>query len=228
MQPPPPQPPEGFGATMMAPAPNVPPARPAAPAAGVVPTPFQQAPVAPAGPVVPSAPTMAAAAPEGGAGGKGKSAAAPPPAQQGQKKGAFRETMWFKKGELDEAAAQAAAAAPQSPDALPVSDKADELPIEDRYKDDGSISARDREKFSLRTGATSQMPVVKVPEGSVGAKMDERDMVKEMGGNRGKFIALIVVVLLAAGGVVAWQVLGNKKHSEPPATTPATAPAAPR
>jgi len=230
MQPPPAQP-EGFGATMMAPAPQVPapmpPARAVGTPASVVPTPFQpapQAPVMPAAPMAPQAPVQAAApSGDGGAGGKGKAAAVPPPAQA--QKGKFRETMWFKKGELDEAAAQAAASAPQSPDALPVSDKADELPIEDRYKDDGSISAKDREKFSLRTGATAMMPAVNLPpEPVAGAKMDERDMVSEMKGGRGKTVAIVLAAVLVIGGFLAWQLLGGKKH-EPPATTPTTEPA---
>jgi hypothetical protein len=162
-----------------------------------------------------------------GAGGKGKAPAVPPPAAA--KKGQFRETMWFKKGELDEAAAQAAASAPQSPDALPVSDKADELPIEDRYKDDGSISAKDREKFSLRTGATAMMPAVNIPEGVpvAGAKMDERDMVSEMKGGRGKVLLIVIAAVIVIGGGVAFMLLGggSKKPAEPAPTPPVTAPA---
>jgi hypothetical protein len=161
------------------------------------------------------------------AGGKNKAPVVPAPAAA--KKGQFRETMWFKKGELDEAAAQAAATAPQSPDALPVSDKADELPIEDRYKDDGSISAKDREKFSLRTGATSMMPAVNLPDAPPvsGGKMDERDIVSEMKGGRTKMLALVGVGALILIALVIWAFSGKKHAPEtPPATTaPATSPA---
>ena len=40
-------------------------------------------------------------------------------------------------------------------------DKADSLPIDERYKDDGSISREDKEKYSLRTGATQMMSAIK-------------------------------------------------------------------
>jgi hypothetical protein len=176
----------------------------------------------PSSPVMPSAPVVAAA-PD--AGGKGKASSVPPPAAA--KKGQFRETMWFKKGELDEAAAQAAATAPASPDALPVSDKADELPIEDRYKDDGSISAKDREKFSLRTGATSMMPAVNLPEGQpvAGARMDEKDIVSEMARGRGRVIAIVAVAVAIIVGLLIWSLTGKKHAPETAPAAPATAPA---
>src|SRR6185503_17784222 len=71
-----------------------------------------------------------------------------PAGKSGTRKGKFRETMWFKKGELDEQVAQDAQGKSDAPAA------ADDLPIEDRYKDDGTITAADRERLSLRTGGT--------------------------------------------------------------------------
>lgn len=208
-------------AAPVVPAPVVP--APVVPAAPVV-----AAPVVPAMPATPFVPPPAAAPPAaaagGNAGGKNKAASEKPqPAQKGK----FRETMWFKKGELDAAAAEAAAKAPQSPDAIPVSDKADELPVEDRYKDDGSLTAKDRERLSLRTGATQMMPAVQVeaPKRAT-ERMDEAEIVKEMASGRGKIIAIVAVVLLAIVGTVIWSSMGGgDKPKETPASPTAPAPA---
>lgn len=62
----------------------------------------------------------------------------------------FRETLWFKKGELDAAAAQD----PEGPGA------ADLLPIEDRYGDDGSVSNADTAAFGVRSGQTQSLAVL--------------------------------------------------------------------
>jgi hypothetical protein len=63
----------------------------------------------------------------------------------------FRETLWFKKGELDAAAAQD----PEGPGA------ADLLPIEDRYGDDGSVSNADTAAFGVRSGQTQSLDMLK-------------------------------------------------------------------
>ena len=61
----------------------------------------------------------------------------------------FRETLWFKKGELD--AEAAAKASPDEPAAV------DLLPVEDRYTDDGSLSSGDSVSFGLHTGRTQHI-----------------------------------------------------------------------
>jgi hypothetical protein len=63
----------------------------------------------------------------------------------------FRETLWFKKGELDAVAAHD----PEGPGA------ADLLPIEDRYRDDGSVSGADTESFGVRSGQTQALDRMK-------------------------------------------------------------------
>jgi hypothetical protein len=126
--------------------------------------------------------------------------------------------MWFKKGELDEAAAKDAAANPQDPAAAT---KADEIPIEDRYKDDGSITDRDRERLSLRTGATQMMPVIKAAAPTGGDKMGEDELAKELSAGRGKMIALVVVALLLIAAVVLYFTVFRKSSDKP------AAPAAP-
>ncbi|MBA3453268.1 MAG: protein kinase, partial [Deltaproteobacteria bacterium] len=97
-------------------------------------------------------------------------------------KGKFRETMWFKKGDLDTQAAVAAADEHAKTGKDAGGDKADSLPIDERYKDDGSISRGDKEKYSLRTGATQMMSTVgaeKNASGSV-AKVSEDALIGEM------------------------------------------------
>lgn len=58
----------------------------------------------------------------------------------------FRETNWFKRGELvDES-----------------TDGCVELPIEDRYVDTGSTSNTDSAMYGVHTGETSQIPSLKM------------------------------------------------------------------
>lgn len=141
------------------------------------------------------------AAPKVGAGAAGKKKADAP--DKKQSKGKFRETMWFKKGELDAAAAEEAAA---TGDANAVG-KADLLPIDERYNDDGTVTRSDADKYSLRTGATSMMPAVRGGATGTQASVSERELVSEMKGGRNLVIAVIVVVIIVAIGLVAAFVL---------------------
>jgi hypothetical protein len=144
--------------------------------------------------------------PTAGKAGKGKGKGGGGGGQAQDSKGKFRETMWFKKGELDEAAAAAAAAMKEGELAL---DKADALPIEDRYKDDGTLGRQDVERLSLRTGATHMMQAVRDPnaavvEGRRGKGLSEDDLVGEMKSGRGLLILVILLVLAAIGGLIAY------------------------
>ncbi len=162
-----------------------------------------QAPVPP-GPVVISKASLPPSAslpnmPTTGGKKKGKGAGGAP-----ESKGKFRETMWFKKGELDEAAAAAAAAAREGELAL---DKADALPIEDRYKDDGTLARQDVERLSLRTGATSMMQAVRDPNAAAHGRrggMAEDDLVGEMKQGRRLLIFIVLIGLVAIGGLIAY------------------------
>jgi len=119
----------------------------------------------------------------------------------------FRETLWFKKGEMDVMAADAAADAAAQGAILDL-DKADSLPIDDRYHDDGSITDNDSRKYSLKSGMTQMMTAVGtpgmgvVPDSSAKvrrrARVSERELVNEMHSSR-KWI--FAGVLLAAIGV---------------------------
>jgi hypothetical protein len=174
--------------------PWAPPASAAAPAqAAVAVAPPVVAPPVVAPPVV-APPVVAAPVVAGAAAGKKKA-----PEDAGSK-GKFRETMWFKKGDLDAQAAQAAAEEHAKTGKDVAQDKADSLPIDERYKDDGSISRGDKDKYSLRTGATQMMSAIREPRAdqSLGGKVSEDALIGEMKGNRNKIVVLIVVVVLIA------------------------------
>jgi hypothetical protein len=187
------------GMTALTPPPMAPivPSQPAAPspwsppAAAAAPQPA--APVV-AAPVV-AAPVVAAPQPAGAAAaGKKK------PVEDKAAKGKFRETMWFKKGELDaEAATRAADEAARTGKTVD-QDKADSLPMDERYKDDGSITRGDKEKYSLRSGHTQMMQAQ--PKGGSSAKVSEDALVSEMKGGRGVILAAIVIGIVAIIGIV--------------------------
>ncbi len=155
---------------------------------------FPQQEAAAPGTTVPARPAAVAAAPprsssSGGSGGRPREGAPAPAA----KKGKFRETMWFKKGEAEEVPTEDEATPPVI----------DDLPIEDRYKDDGTITAADRERLSLRTGDTAfgmkadRAPVVP------GERMGEDDLARELrGGNTRLFLIIASVVMVTALVVV--------------------------
>ena len=172
-------------------------------AAPVVAAPVVAAPIV-AAPVV-AAPVVApakVAAPQVSNAPSGKKKAA----GEGDSKGKFRETMWFKKGELDAQAAQVAAEERAKTGKEAGGDKADSLPIDERYKDDGSITRGDKEKYSLRTGATQMMSAVKSETG-MNAKVTEDALITEMKGGRqwvliaiaAGVLAVVIIIILAAG-----------------------------
>ncbi len=115
-------------------------------------------------------------------------------------KGKFRETMWFKKGDLDAQAAEDAAAT-GDPSAA---GKADLLPMEERYADDGSITSTDGARYSLKTGGTASMPALRAGRGEPdpGSSVSEQELVDEMKGGRNVIIIVIAVGILVAIGIV--------------------------
>jgi eukaryotic-like serine/threonine-protein kinase len=117
-------------------------------------------------------------------------------------KGKFRDTMWFKKGELDSQAAQAAADEhARTGNVTP--DTADQLPIDERYKDDGSLSHTDKQLYSLRTGATQSNTALRDPATqSATDKVSEDALIDEMKGGRSRLVAIIAVVLAVVAVLV--------------------------
>ncbi len=163
--------------------------------APVIPAPMIPAPVIPA-PVIPAPvnpPPLFAAPILNTSSGKKSSNA------DDGSKGKFRETMWFKKGELDAQAAQAAADERSKTGKDAATDRADSLPLDERYKDDGSLSRSDKEKYSLRTGGTTRTPAIRDvgTNASIGSKVSEDALIDEMKGGRNKIFAFIAIGLVA-------------------------------
>ncbi len=228
---------ETMAAEPAAPVPPAPaaPSRPVVAAAPPAATPRAATPapkVVPAGQKAPAAQRSATPALGGGVIKPAEAGKAPPP----KAGAAFRETLWFKKGDVDQMVADAkaklvAGGKPAVEEAeLPTDDV---RPLEDRYVDDGSVTTEDRKKFSLRTGGTATaLPAAAaaIP----GEKMDERELVQEIGrGRRTAILIVAAVVIVAVLVVVAMMMKGrgsNKSHAgqaaPPAAVTFSTPPAA--
>jgi hypothetical protein len=169
-------------------------------------------------PAASSVPAAAAAGPSAAAGGKGG----------GGKSGAFRETLWFKKGDVEHMIAEAKAkmaAQGKGPEGETPGDEV--KPIEDRYVDDGSLTAEDRKKFSLRSGGTATaMPGAAgvVP----GESMSEQDVIREVSGSRkGIVVAVAAVVIIAVAAVAVMMMSGRQAPAPPPAAPAVAVPAPP-
>jgi len=207
------------------------PAKPVAAAPTPAPAPAAQAPAA-ARAVAPAAKAGAAPSSLGGGVIKPAEAGKAPPPKPGA---AFRETLWFKKGDVDQLVAdakakQAAAGKPTNEEELPTDDA---RPLEDRYVDDGSVTTEDRKKFSLRTGGTSTaMPAV--ANAIPGEGMDDRALVQEIGrGRRTAILIVAAVVVVALIVVVALMAKGkgssraHSSESTPPAAAVVVTPPPP-
>ncbi len=185
-------------APVAAPAPVAQPAPAPAPAARPAPQPQAQAKPQPA-------PAAAAAAP------------APQPAAQGassprgrrKKKKGFRETLWFMKGEVEEAANAADEKDLAKVEAGDGSIADGEKGLDDRYRDDGSVTTEDRQKFSVKTGQTGMMPAFQMPTPM------EKGTVKDIDKRKSVLIwvLLVLIVFGGGGGGAAWFF-----HFKPPKT----------
>ena len=167
----------------------------------VQPSPAPAQTVAPAKPAVQPAPAQPAV--HSGEAGKG----APPKAGS-----AFRETLWFKQGDVEQMVAEAKAklqGGKSTADVPPLTGD-DARPLEDRYVDDGSVTVEDRKKFSLRTGGTSaSIPASEVPVPGE-EHIDEKEMVGEISGGRRTLILIIAAVVILALVVVVVMMLKGK------------------
>jgi hypothetical protein len=101
-----------------------------------------------------------------------------------------RETLWFKMGEQ---------AVEPANDEAPVS----QLPIEERYADDGTVTASDHAAFSVQTGTTNYLPLIKKKDGEPDP-VELASLVGEMKQGRRKIFAVIgaSAVVVAAALVV--------------------------
>jgi len=135
----------------------------------------------------------------------------------GKKKG-FRETAWFKRGEIEEEMARAQAAGGTGKHGV-----VDENAVD--------LSSQDRARLSLRTGATQAMPAIGGKAGGLpGERMDEAEMLAEISSSRKYFIiAGAVVVAIVIGLVLFFATRGGSspKAEAPPADKPAPVAASP-
>jgi serine/threonine-protein kinase len=162
-----------------------------------------------------------ASTPGRGPGGSGPSA--------GSGKGAaFRETLWFKKGDVEHMIAEArakmssqGAVRPGEPDVVAPGE--DFKPVEDRYVDDGSLTPDDRKKFSLHTGGTAaSVPTVK-PGQVPGEAMSEQDVIREVSGSRRAVVIAVAAIVVAAIVAVVMMMMQSKPMSPAPPPAPAAA-----
>ena len=113
----------------------------------------------------------------------------------------FRETLWFKKGELD--AREAARAADGDDDLAPGA--VDLLPVQDRYQADGSLTRTDSHSFGVHSGTTTYLREVGDADsiGDAVTAYAERDMVQEMKGNGPVRLMLVGCGLLGLAALLA-------------------------
>jgi serine/threonine-protein kinase len=135
------------------------------------------------------------------------------------KKG-FRETAWFKKGELEEEMAKRAA---ENTD--PLAGPAQEVPVGD--VDPATLTADDRARLSLKTGRTEAMPVVKAPAPAMrgGDRMSDEDMLAEVDSSKKwMVIAGVAVAALAVIGAVLYFLLSGSSPKPKVAVAAAAVP----
>jgi len=173
-------------------------------------------PAAPAPGVTAPMPTQGASAqasPESKSGPGGKGGAA------------FRETLWFKKGDVEHMIAEARAkmanqgAKAAEPEVSPLEDEV--KPVEDRYVDDGSVTSEDRKKFSLRTGGTATAMPTARPAQVPGESMTEHDVIREVSGSRRAIVIAVAAIVVVAVVAAVLMMMRGKPMSAAPAKAPA-------
>jgi serine/threonine-protein kinase len=180
-------------------------------------------------PVSSSTEPAPAAGPPAGA-PKDSAAHTPTPAGQGAN---FRETLWFKKGDVDQMVADARAKVAAIADAKKAEAAAVDLPggtdevkpLEDRYVDDGTVTTDDRKNFSLdQSGATSTKAQSSRKVPIPGERMSDNEVIDEIGG--GKRIKIILIAAAAALSLVVVVVLMVRGKGKPDVVPAPPAPVA--
>jgi hypothetical protein len=137
-------------------------------------------------------------------------------------KGGFRETAWFKAGEIQEEVEKARAAA----DAAAGGDVLAAAGTTGTHSAVGAggevdlakvdVDASDKARLSLKTGATQMMAAVKAPQAAVpGERMDEQEMLAEIDSSKKMFIVAGAIVAVVVIAVVLFLVLGKKEAPAP-------------
>ena len=179
-----------------------------APSTGVPPVVAAAAPQAAGQPVAPQAAGQPAAPQAAGQTATAQPSGEGAPARRGRrrrKKDDFRVTMWFKKGAVMEGDDEQSGSGKDDDLAEVVEGDGriseTEQSIDDRYKDDGSITREDQAAFSLRTGQTGMMPAVQMDDDvGPGKSMDEKAAVQSLDRSRKVWVVLVILLVLAAVG----------------------------
>lgn len=98
----------------------------------------------------------------------------------------FRETLWFKRGEVAE-----------DEEKVP-------LPIEDRYLDDGAVSRVDSFEYGLHCGETSALPVLLNKEISRASSPEIRTVARELRGNHRPMLAMAGASIVVIATMLAF------------------------
>ena len=93
----------------------------------------------------------------------------------------FRTTLWFKKGELLEP---------------------DPLPIEDRYADDGSVDDADRAAFSLQTGQTQTLAMIKTTCEIEPVSAPPPELIRQLKAGRARVVAALAGTAVLIGAAL--------------------------
>ncbi len=144
----------------------------------------------------------------------------------GRAKGGFRETAWFKQGEIQEELAKIEAEA--SPDPLAPTG----ITGKHATVDPAELTTQDQKRLSLRTGGTGMMaaidPKAKGKASELGERMDESEMLAELDNSKKtKLIALVVVGVLALVAVLYFAVFRKATAQVVPPDKPAAVAIAP-
>jgi hypothetical protein len=143
----------------------------------------------------------------------------------GGKKAGFRETAWFKKGELEEEMAKRAADDGSDPLAGPSTPAVGDV-------DPATLTADDRARLSLKTGRTEMMAAIKT-SALPGERMSEADLLAEVDSSKKWMVwaGIGVVVVAVVVAVVYFVFMSGPARPKAALPTPvlpvATAPPAP-
>jgi len=112
--------------------------------------------------------------------------------------------MWFKKGDLDTQAAILAAEERSRTGKDADAEHVDSMPIDERYKDDGSLTRGDKERYSLRTGATQTIRALRPDGADSSTNVSPDALIGEMKSGRTKILLGIAVAIVALIVIIAY------------------------
>ncbi len=111
------------------------------------------------------------------------------------KQDGFRETAWFKKGELEEEIARLQAQHLSADPLAPTGVTGQNLPVDSSQI---AVSAEERRRLSLKSGGTQMMPKLKA-KALPGERMNEKEMLAEIDSSKK---LLIIAASVVAGAII--------------------------